>query len=364
MRKNTSVAPYQQSQLDNFKNDPFGYVVMGYYSQKHLAKQREYAENSVKQPNELTRGFYKCSATAQKLFVVTVSEFLKLKKNSSDRWVSLEMSDVIFGLNIHDGTATRDIFKKAVNEVGDLHIILQDDEHEFHRLNLIEEVKYNWDWGTLKYKFSEQFASFLEADHKNGFTIFSLEATGKLQSFYSMRYYEIAMSFAGFKGQCKDISQWAKENGVKKENSWFFAYSVEQLRTLFRIKEDEYQDVRNLRKKIVEIPIEELNQKIPELQIKVEKVYKGRKIQGFIFWISETAKVKKLHKKDETKEERNDINQINKENEEVEGFKKKYPEEFGKELIEVQKANTSPLKIELLDEFTVVKNLKTKGFKL
>lgn len=361
MRKDTSVEPYKMTQLQNFKNDPFGYVVMGYYSPKHLQKQKEYAEKSVRQPNELTRGFYKCSSTAQKLFVVTVAEFLKQNKTKKDREVSLELSDIIYGLNINDGSKTRTLFKESVNEVGDLNIIMQDDEHGYYRINLFEEVKYNWDWGTLKFKLSEKFSEFLEIEHKTGFTIFSLEITGKLQSFYAIRYYEIAMSYYGFKGGCKDISSWAKENGVDKKNSWFFAYSLEQLRTLFRIEEDKYLDSRNFKRKVIQLPIDEINSKISTLSIKVETVYEKKKIQGFIFWCSEIKIDKKVHQIGESTEDRLKTNEINKNKEDLAICKTKYPEEFNEILEKIKKSHKAgELSFPIFDEFEAVKILKEK----
>lgn len=365
MRKDTSKAPYEMTQFENLKNDPFGYIVVRYYSKKNLEKQREYAQNAIKQPNELSRGYYRCSTTAHRLFLVTVREYLKNIKaeKQKDRWISLELANVVFGLNISDGQKTRDLFKKSVNEVADLHVIIKDDEHEYHRLNLFEEVKYNWDWGTLKFKLSENFSNFLLEPHKMGFTIFSMEQSNKIQSFYARRYFEIAMSFYGFKGECIQISPWAIENGVEKKNSWFFAYSVEEIRALFRIAPDEYQDVRNLRKKLVELPIQELNEKIPSMSFKVEKVYDKKKLQGFIFWVSELSENKIEHKKDESQEEREETNEINKEQEEIAAYKNKYPEEFKKALDEVKAQPQLPgiPRFDISDEADAVSILKDAG---
>lgn len=315
MRKNNEKPAFESSQLELLKKDPFGFLVMGYYSPKHLERQKQYAENSVRQPNELTRSFYKCSGIAQKLFVVCAEEFMKKNKTRKDRWISLEMSDVIFGLNIEDGKRTRHLFTSAVNEVADLWVILQNDEHGFHRLNLFEEVKYNYDWGTLKFKLTEKFATFLELEHKQGFTIFSSKIIGHLQSFYSMRYYEIAMSFYGFKGKVKTFSDFAKDQKIDARNSWCFYYTVDQLRALFLIKKDEYADVRNFIKKVVKNPIQELNEKVPSLEIKVEIVRKHRtqrgKVEGFVFWVTEKMQTLKISKSDskQIKDEKKEINE-------------------------------------------------------
>ena len=341
--------------------DGFSGVVQNYYGDKHLRMQEENYNGSVRQPNELTRGFYKCSAVAQKLFVVTVSQFMKLKKTSKDRWITLELSDVIYGLNIRDGKQTRELFKKSVNEVGDLSVIMKDDDHEFYRINLFEEVKFNWDWGTLKYKLSEKFSQFLEDEHKSGFTIFGLEMTGKLQSFYSIRYYEIAMSYFGFKGECKDISQWAKDNGVDKENSWFFAYSVNQLRALFRIREDEYADTRNLKKKVVMSPVEEINKKIPSISIKVETVYQRRKIQGFIFWVTENSADRKSHRKNEGAREKQEVEAVNRDALVLESYKAKFPREFAEALEQVRAEGQGGFRFEMLEEAEAVRILRSRG---
>lgn len=306
MRKNKDKPAYELSKIENLMNDPFGYLVMGYYSTKNLKKQRELAETSSRQPNQLTQSIYRCSGTAQKLFVVAVNEFMKRGKTRKDRWVSLDLANTIFALNVEDGKATRNSFKKAVDEVGHLSVILQDDDEAYHMLNLFEEVKFDWNWGTLKYKLSEKFATFLEVEHKRGFTIFSVEVVGRLTSFYAMRYYQIAMSYRGFMGGVRDVSEWAKKNEVDLGHSWFFAFSIPQLRALFKIGDKEYPRVSDLKKYVIDNPIAELNAKLPALEFKVQTLRRNNtqkgKIEGFAFWVTDNTDKARQEKIERLKE--------------------------------------------------------------
>lgn len=350
MRKNTKKQPHEMTQLENLKNDPFGYLVMGYYSPKHLKRQEEYAKDSQLWQNNFTRSMYKCSATAQKIFCCIMAEFQKQKRNAKENCVNLELSDMIFGLNISDGKKTRTTVNNAIEELRKLGIVLQDDEHAYHVLNIFEEIKYDFDWGTCKFWLTQKTCYFLENLSKMGFTLIQLDKVGKLQSFYAIRYFQIAMSFYGFKGQVKN-----------RPHTWFFSYSLEQLKALFRIEKDEYTRTSNLVNRVVNEPIAEINEKLPQYHFEVEKVYKGKKLDGFVFWVTEKNQKLKIAKTDNP-DIQEDKRIINAEREEVEKFKTQFPNEFAEAMQTVKAQNKLPFPIETFDEFEAVKLLKNNGY--
>lgn len=247
----------------------------------------------LKQPNELTRSFYRCSGTAQKLFMAAVATFVGEKKSVSDRWLVIKFKETLQSFSIVDGSETRDSFRKAVEEISELSVVLLDDGNSYHKLNLFEEAVFDWGKGVIEFKPSEKFADFLEVEHRRGYTLFNIESVGRLGSFYAMRYFEIAMSYKGFMGHVKPSDGWAEEHGVDLERSWYFSYSISELKKLFMIGDGQYRLTQNFVKKVVNAPIDELNKKIREYDFRVQVVRRNSSPRGpitdFIFWVTEVS---------------------------------------------------------------------------
>ena len=70
---------------------------------------------------------------------------------------------------------------------------------------------------------------------------------GKLQSFYAIRYYEMALSYRGFIG---------KEGNT--EDEWFFEKTIDELRELFVLQE-KYKVTSMFRINVIDNPVAELN---------------------------------------------------------------------------------------------------------
>ena len=211
------------------------------------AEQLPLVPQMLKQPNELTRSFYRCSGTAQKLFMAAVATFVGEKKSAGDRWLVIKFKETLQSFSIVDGSETRDTFRKAVEEISELSVVLLDDGNSYHKLNLFEEALFDWRKGVIEFKPSEKFAAFLEVEHRRGYTLFNIESVGKLSSFYAMRYFEIAMSYKGFMGHVKSSDGWAESNGVDLGRSWFFSYSISELKKLFMIGDGAVQAHAELR---------------------------------------------------------------------------------------------------------------------
>lgn len=303
----------KKNDFENFLNDEFNHVVMSYTPKIKTTKNIQLDSTSLVQPNNLTRAIYRCNTLTQKIFCKAVVEFQITKKTRKDRWVEINFKNNNDFLNFTDGSKTRDIIESAVYEVGKLSVFFQEDDDAFHLLNLFEEVKYNF--GKMSLKFTEKFATFLEIQTKKNLTIFPLKTIGKLSSFYSIRYFEIAMSYYGFKGQLKIENDWLKENAIDLKDSWFFAFSIQQLRTLFQLNDNSYKVTNDFVKNIVKGPLDELNDKIPEYTFKVQICRKNNtkkgKIEGFIFWITENKTQLRITSADSKKDqkEKREINE-------------------------------------------------------
>lgn len=322
------------------------------------AEQLPLVPQMLKQPNELTRSFYRCSGTAQKLFMAAVATFVGEKKSAGDRWLVIKFKETLQSFSIVDGSETRDTFRKAVEEISELSVVLLDDGNSYHKLNLFEEALFDWRKGVIEFKPSEKFAAFLEVEHRRGYTLFNIESVGKLSSFYAMRYFEIAMSYKGFMGHVKSSDGWAESNGVDLGRSWFFSYSISELKKLFMIGEGQYKLTQNFVKKVINAPIDELNRKIPEYVFRVQVVRKNSSprsaITDFIFWVTDVSGGGGKSPFEA------DLPDIESARAFIDGVRSAVPEEFDRRLAD-RLANKKAFEMDILLEMAVAKSIEDDG---
>jgi len=108
-------------------------------------------------------------------------------------------------------------------------------------------------------------------DFKKNFTRIDQQDLNKLQSKYALRIYDLVMANRGFKGD--------KGND---HNKWFTDLEFDTLRQLFKIADNEYKITANFRRKIIDYPVQEINEAHIGLHITTdyEKFRYGRKLLG------------------------------------------------------------------------------------
>lgn len=239
------------------------------------------SSNILKIPNNFLRASYKCSATTQRMYFYSIFKYLSSSKN--DNIVSFSFSDFFNDLNLSDGMKTRTLIKESANEILDMKIVLEDNESQYAVTNVFQSAKCVFTETTFSFKFTEDMKVFLDELKEIGFSLFEINDLGKLKSFYALRYYLIAISFSGFKG---------KKGNIK--NSWFFEYSVEDLRNLFDIQPGEYAQMGPFKNTVIELPLKELNERNLGIQIVATPIKKSRKIIGFHFDCIDSTKIAKI----------------------------------------------------------------------
>lgn len=341
----TMRKPYEMTQFENFKNDPFGYVFMGCYTKQNLAKQKEIDRYSLAQPNQLMQAMYKCKTLTQKIFTLIVQEFLN-RKDFSDKPVSLDLLNVTKAFTPYNTLKTtngkkrplKQMYVESIEELRKLALTYQD-ENNYHAINLFDEVKFQWEWGTFKFWLSPKFRHMLELGQKHGITIFNIDTIAPMKSFYAIRFFQIAMSYYGFKGKSSDnrIKNFFEQNNIDIKSSWWFAYTYQELRLLFKIKDNEYARKDVFIRTIIDNPISEINEIQSRIKIQVFPQKLGREIIGWIFVCTEKAEQLKISKSD-TKQIKDEKRAINSEQEEMAQLKAKYPQEW-QEIFEQEMKN-------------------------
>lgn len=297
---------------EQFAKDSFNKEIVSYYKKKGVVNDT-FIENALIQPNKVTRSLYKCTVTAQKIFCYLVAEFQATKKlrakvqenGKSDRWVSLDFTLDKYKISDFGGTAQYKLLKSAIKEVCSLQLFIEDDI-SYTCMNVFEvgtfqkknPTKLNYQ--KVEFKFSEEFTNLLENNSKGCFTLCSLDKIAELDSFYSIRYYELAESWRGFEGLIDESnfqSEWTKKNITRPEATWCFGFSIEQLRAMFSLN-NKYKETNNFVINVIEKPIEKLNETLDNLEFKVEYKRFGRnQIRGVVFWVTNLDSKKKPRKK-------------------------------------------------------------------
>ena len=274
----------------------------------------------VLQHNAISRSAHNFSATAKKL---TAMAMALLPPDLSGLSAAFTFGDFCTALGIPKGGETFSLFKNAVKECMESVIEVEGPPNKkgkkpwvmFHWFQLAE---FNPDNGVCTMTFDKKLAEFLK-ELKKLYSKINLSDLGRLQSRYALRIFEMAMSYASLQG--KDGNE---------DQTWYMERTIPEIRKLFGIKPDEYQENYVFRRKVIEGPIKEINESGIGVEIKTEGIKKGRSLTGFRFdckKISKTTKKKRGNKAlplpDDPRQDPD-----SKAVKEEEHLKELYPEEF------------------------------------
>lgn len=226
----------------------------------------------VRQANKISQSMYDCGANARKLIAMAMALIpLNPDKESKDYYtVKFTISDFIKALNITDGSRTRDLIRLAVVECQKSFITIQDDDDAFILMPWFTRSTMDIKKGFFEMEFNKELALMI-AELKGNAKL-NLIDMGKLQGKYAIRFYELAMSYAGFAGK----------NG-NKHNCWYFERSIDEMRLLFGVGDKKYKATKDFRVRVIDQPIKELNTADVGFQIESEIIRKGKSITGFRF---------------------------------------------------------------------------------
>ncbi|EID85127.1 Protein involved in initiation of plasmid replication [Treponema sp. JC4] len=307
------------------------------------------------QPNQISQGLYKCSPLAKQLLAYVIAD-LKIMKwsnlNIETYETTFKTSDFVKALGkSRIGSKQKDLIKSALVELQKSYIAI-DTGKKFETFSWVTHAVFSDVDHKINIEINHHLGQAL-VEYKHGFTTLQLIELGRLQSFYAMRYYEIALSWIGKKG---------KEGN--KKGCWYFEYTVDELRKTFQLGDNEYSGrMTNFITKVVKNPLDEVNEKT-NLTVSFDKIKDGKNVVGFRFNCSEKATSVQISK-DTDKQQLDEIKVINEEQAELAYFKNRYPEEFAEALKIARQQNELPFgdSFEIAYEADAVEILKKQGLK-
>ena len=199
---------------------------------------------------------------------------------NEQRLVLTAIAKIPFGEKIPDEVEiTAQEFLALFPDVGEknVHNEIQDAVDNLYERSIriedpIKKKKFRWISSTMSYKkgegrvgfaFSKEIIPYLQ-QLKTQFTKYRLGDISNLKSIYSIRLFEMLMQF---------------------QNTTIIVISLEKFKERLGIH-DKYSDYKNLRKRVIERAVKELNQK-SHFNIAFKSVREGRSIKKLEFFFSE-----------------------------------------------------------------------------
>jgi hypothetical protein len=232
----------------------------------------------VIQPNLISQAIYNLGPYARKLVAMAMS---LMSPEKGVYKVSFSAADFVeaIGLEVRkQGTPTKEYIRAAVRECLDSHIEINKPNGDWKGYTWFtsSELKdfspdRDCGWDEIEMNFNPDLGETIKA-FKKAYAKISLADLGKLQSRYAIRFYELALSYAGFAG--KDGN---------RPGEWYFDKTLDDLRILFGIGSKKYKATRDFRVKVIDNPIAEINGARLGLRIEPQYIRRGKWLLGARF---------------------------------------------------------------------------------
>lgn len=316
----------------------------------------------VIQSNSISRGIYTCSPLARKLIAYCILKVNHYPENIDNPNLpdvevlhhfksTFSISEFINKLGISRGSNTYRQVKRAVEELSTSVIQVENTEEKYHAYTWFSSATYDKANDLIELNFNQQIGmAIMEWKEIKQFSSMNIKTIGEIQSFYALRYFEIACSWYNTKGRYGN-----------KKDQWKFSLTVDEIKKMFKIDKDAYKDrMNNFITKVVKNPIEELNDVNKDFQISYVKIVENHKTVGFEFTCDQIELLK--IEKNDSYEDKQEKAEINNEDLEIEYFRNKYPKEWEEAMTAAGAQNELPFEFGILKEHSAVEILKKQGY--
>jgi plasmid replication initiation protein len=183
--------------------------------------------------------------------------------------VEMNVGDIVRALGLSDAGPRYEEVRAAVRGLMGqvLDIDTTDGWVQFHWVDVARYIKSR---DSIQLRVSDELLPHV-LDIKDMWRIISLGDMTQLQGKHSFRIFELVMADRGFAGK-----------GGNRPGEWFTDLDFGDLRTLLRIKPEEYKLTTDFRKRIVDGPVREINDAGLGLRIECdyETFRRGRSLRG------------------------------------------------------------------------------------
>lgn len=224
----------------------------------------------VRQSHDISRAAYNLPALGRRIVFVAMA---KVQAEQDDtltaRFTLTELSDLL-GRAEYGGKDQKEIVD-VLDQIVRTTIRTKEADGGIWVRPWFHEAGYFPDDGEVVIAFHPKLSDAV-LEFRDQFTVHYLGEYGRLTGRYSQRIYEIVMSYKGFAG--KDGNP---------PGQWWCEFPVQELREMLGVKDNEYTRMEGFRRSCVDNPVHEINEKIPDIRIDVERIKRGRRLRGFKF---------------------------------------------------------------------------------
>lgn len=240
------------------------------------------SKNLIVKDNALINASYNLDLIEQRIILLAVAQSRKNGFSlASNRRISMHISDYIDIYRVN-GKSVYENIKGACATLFERQFTYMEKQEKGVRVaksRWVSEVAYNDETSTIDVTFSETIIPLLSMLEKH-FTSYELEEVADLSSKYSVRLYEILIA-------------WRSQGKTPM-------LALEEIRYRLGISEKEYQILADFKKRVLDLAVNEINEKT-DIQVSYEQHKAGRRIIGFTFSFVQ-KKAKKTTNKNNEKE--------------------------------------------------------------
>ena len=221
----------------------------------------EMVDNKVTQSNRLIEASHTLSLNEKRLILCAASMIDSRKPYPHDGYFTIRADSFAETFGMGRDTAY-EALNDAANRLFERDIRRYSKGKVVDQMRWVHRVRYKENEGCVVLGFSPTVIPHLTMLNKE-FTSYQLKQIGALSSFYAIRLYELMSQFHKLgQREC----------------------TLEQLRQMFDLG-DKYQDVKNLRVRVLDPALKELNSST-DLNVTMEVKRQGRKVVGYLFTIA------------------------------------------------------------------------------
>lgn len=237
---------------------------------------------SVYESNELIYSAPKVTPNVIKIFDLAVSGIHK--NDEIKKTVLLSDKAVLYCLGIEkDKNRYGNLSKILKESIRTLMFDLSVNDENGEIIVAFESIKWSKSSGHIEFVFTESIMKYLSNFDGGKFTRYALEDISKLENKYSVFLYKVFIMY---------FNQYKK---YENEKILHPSFSIEELRTLLNIKDNEYLRINNFTKRVINDPLEDIN-KNTALKVSASKEKVGVILQDSSFQLKRILKILKRNK--------------------------------------------------------------------
>lgn len=220
------------------------------------------SDDSVLQAHAISRAAYTMPVGVRRLVYLAMAHAKPEEKGFMD--VTMKVGDIARAFNLGDRgtvyTRLRRMVTDAVKYV--LEIDLPDKGWEVY--TWLSYAKYTPKTDSITLRLNEELRPYV-LDVQRFFTPLAIADIAKLQGRHSLRWYELVLS---------------RQSQADAAGHWWYEVELVELRHLFKIGPNEYRLTADLRKKVIDAPVQEINEAGLGLRLDPEYLRHGRELVG------------------------------------------------------------------------------------